>query len=395
MKFVHILLLVLVSSISTLTYTGHELVLNDAKSTIDGETVSSTPKNGVSYSNSVLYISESGTYIISGTLNGQMSVSVSGTIELVLNGAAIKTSSTNALIILKAYEMDSSTTMTYSTAKKLDFNSAGVKVIIADGTENTISGASSTSYDGAIHSEVSILFTGETSGTGVLNVISTSEGIESKRHILVNGGIIKIAAQDDGMNAKKDNLSVAYIKGGKVWVNAGLGKEGDGVDSNGFLIVEGGQAIIEAKPQADSGLDSNSGIYVDGGIVYATGTSMDMAETDSAAPTMNLIFNSQIAASSTVVIKDSSGNEVISYCANSADYISGTTRQAYKAAIVTHTSFKANSVYHLYVDGVQYGYTSNDKPRPGPFAKKNLQATVYADFTLSSGATYFNGIQKK
>ena len=48
MKFVHILLLVLVSSISTLTYTGHELVLNDAKSTIDGETVSSTPKNGVS-----------------------------------------------------------------------------------------------------------------------------------------------------------------------------------------------------------------------------------------------------------------------------------------------------------------------------------------------------------
>ena len=102
MKIVHILLLVLLSSINTLTYSGHELILNDAKSTIDGETVSSTPKNGVSYSNSVLYISESGTYIISGTLTGQMSVSVSGVIELVLNGATIKTSSNNALYHIKS-----------------------------------------------------------------------------------------------------------------------------------------------------------------------------------------------------------------------------------------------------------------------------------------------------
>ena len=397
MKIAHIFLLVLLSSISTLTYSGHELVLNDTKSTIDGETVSSTPKNGVSYSNSVLYISESGTYIISGTLNGQMSVSVSGVIELVLNGATIKASSTNALIILKAYEMDSSSSMSYETAKKLNFDNAGVKVIVADGTENTINGVSSTSYDGAIHSEVSILFTGETKGDGILNIISNSEGVESKRHILVNGGVIKIAAQDDGMNAKKDNLSVIYIKGGKVLVNSGLGNEGDGLDSNGYVIIGGGEVISSARPNADSGLDSNNGIYIDGGILYATGSSMDMAEKTSSFPTMNLIFNSQIAASSTVVIKDSSGNEVISYCANTADFISGTTRKAYPAAIVTHTSFKANSVYHLYVDGVQYGYTSNDEPSPGPGPgpHNNLRATVYADFTLSSGATYFSGIQKK
>lgn len=124
---------------------------------------------------------------------------------------------------------------------------------------------------------------------------------------------------------------------------------------------------------------------------------MDMAEESSGQPTMNLIFNSQVSASSTVVIKDSSGNEIISYCANTADYISGTTRKTYQAAIVTDPNFKAKSVYHVYVDGVQYGYTSNDKPRPGPWSNKtnkNLQATVYKDFTLSSGATYYNGMQK-
>ena len=398
MKVTSLLLVLLVCSINSLEYTGHELVLNDAKTTIDGETVSSTPKNGVSYSNSVLYISESGTYILSGTLNGQLSVSVSGEIDLVFNGATIKASNNNALVIVKAYEMDTSSSMTPAIARSLDFSKAGVKIIIADGSTNTINGGKSSSKDGAIHSAVTILFTGETKGDGVLNVVGTSEGIEVERHIFINGGILKVAAQDDGINAKTDNVAVAYIKGGKVFVNSGLGNEGDGIDSNGYIFVEGGEIVSSAKPNADSGLDSNKGIYVDGGRVYATGSSMDMAETGSAQPTMNLIFNTNVAATSTVVIKDSSGNEVISYCANTADFISGTTRKAYKAAIVTDPTFKAKSVYHLYVDGVQYGYSSNDKVRPGPpgsqSSSSSSSGTLYSDFTLGSGAKYFSGIQK-
>ena len=324
-------------------------------------------------------------------------MSVSGEIDLVLNGVTIKSTSTNALVIVKAYEMDTSSSMSPSYARTLDFNKAGVKIILADGSENTISGAKSSSKDGAIHSAVTILFTGETKGDGVLNVIGTSEGIEVERHLFVNGGVLRVAAQDDGINAKTDNIAVIYIKGGKVLVNSGLGQEGDGIDSNGYIFVEGGEIVSSAKPQADSGLDSNKGIYTDGGRIYATGSSMDMAEEGSAQPTMNLIFNTQVAASTTVVIKDSSGNEVISFCANTADFISGTTRKTYQAAIVTDPSFKAKSVYHVYVNGVQYGYTSNDKPRPGPWANKSsssLGATVYKDFTLGSGATYYSGIQK-
>ena len=399
MKAIYLALLLFLSTIKALEYTGHDLVLNDDKTTIDGVTVTSTPKYGVSYKNSVLTISESGSFILSGTLNGQISVSVSGEIDLIFNGATIKTSSTNALVIVKAYEMDSSSSMTPAIARNLDFSKAGVKIIIADGTSNTLNGAKSSSYDGAFHSAVTVLITGETKGDGVLNVIGSSEGIEVERHLCLSGGILNVAAQDDGINAKTDNVAVVFVKGGKLYVNSGLGNEGDGVDSNGYIFVEGGEIISSAKPNADSGLDSNKGIYLDGGRVYATGSSMDMAESGSAQPTMNLIFNSNVAASSTVVIKDSSGNEVISFCANSAPFISGTTRKAYKAAIVTDTTFKAKSVYHLYVDGVQYGYTNNDKPSPGPWGNQssssNVGATVYADFTLGTGATYYNGIQKK
>jgi len=49
---------------------------------------------------------------------------------------------------------------------------------------------------------------------------------------------------------------------------------------------------------------------------------MDMASTSSTQPTMNLIFNSNVAASSTVTVKDSDGNVLISFCANNADFIS-------------------------------------------------------------------------
>lgn len=90
MKIILIILIVLFNSIKPLEeYSGsHTIVLNDASSTIDGTTLSSTSINGASYSSGVVSITSSGTYILSGTLNGQVSVSVgsSDKVVLVLNG---------------------------------------------------------------------------------------------------------------------------------------------------------------------------------------------------------------------------------------------------------------------------------------------------------------------
>ena len=62
-------------------------------------------------------------------------------------------------------------------------------------------------------------------------------------------------------------------------------------------------------------LDSNKGIYIDGGRVYSTSSSIDLAETGMLNQRW-IFINSNISASSTVAIKDWSGNEVISFCAN-------------------------------------------------------------------------------
>ena len=219
----------------------------------------------------------------------------------------------------------------------------------------------------------------------------------------MSGGILNIAAQDDGINANEDKACIVILRGGKLLINSGLGREGDGVDSNGYILVEGGEVISQARPGADSGLDSDQGTIINGGTVFSVGSSMDMASTSSTQPTMNLIFNSNVAASSTVTLKDSDGNVLISFCANDADFISGTERRNYLAAVVSHPDFKANGVYHLYMDGTQLGYTGNEgghggggRPGQGPGSSSSSSSSgdIKTDFTLGSSATNFSGVQK-
>ena len=409
MKIVQYIFIFLLVSINSLQESQYTLVLNDAKSTLDGTTLSATEVNGVSYSDGVVKITLEGTYVLSGTLNGQVKISTTGTVKLILNGVTIKNSASNGILVTKAYELDSST-FNYNTAKSLDVTKAGVQIIIADGSVNTVDAASQDGKDGAIHSDVSILFTGQTKGDGVLNVIGSSEGIETDKHFFLTGGVLNIAAQDDAINASEDKACIVIIKGGKLLINSGLGREGDGVDSNGYILVEGGEVIAAARPGADSGLDADQGVIINGGSVYSVGSSMDMASTSSSQPTMNLIFNSNVAASSTVTVKDSSGNEIISFCANSAEFLSGTERRTYLAAVASHPSFKANSVYYLYMDGTQLGYTGNEAGHgpggqggpggpggPGGWnsgSSSSSSGEIKTDFTLGSSATNFSGVQK-
>ena len=94
----------------------------------------------------------------------------------------------------------------------------------------------------------------------------------SEKHLLVESGNINIASQDDGINTKEDNGSVTLIKGGTLTINTGLGSKGDGIDSNGYLIINGGTIISEAKPASDSGMDADLGVVINGGTVIDVGS---------------------------------------------------------------------------------------------------------------------------
>ena len=376
-------------SINSIETTGYELVLNDRKSTLDGVTLSSTETNGVTYNDGIIEITLDGTYILSGTLNGQIKVNSTGTVILVLNNVIIKNSVSNAILFDKAYEFDTDNGVNTRPEKFIDITKAGAKIIIADGTDNIVEGSSQEKKDGAIHSDVSILITGETKGDGILNVIGSSEGIETGKNFFFSGGILKIAAQEDGISASKSLSCIIIIRGGKLLINAGLSRNGDGVDSNGYILVEGGEIISAAHIREDSGLDGSQGLIINGGIVFSVGSDMDYASSFSRQPTMNLIFNENVPSASIVTVKDSDGNEIVSFSADSADFISGTERRAYFGAVVSHPSFKANGVYHLFIDKTQLGYTGKDTKRGF-----NSKGEIKSDFILGTSNTYFSGVQK-
>jgi len=64
--------------------------------------------------------------------------------------------------------------------------------------------------------------------------------------------------------------------------------EGDGIDSNGYLIINGGTVISAGKPQSDFGMESSLGIIINRRTTVGVGSSIDGASTSSSQPTMNL-----------------------------------------------------------------------------------------------------------
>lgn len=251
--------------------------------------------------NKVLHITVAGTYILQGNWKGQINIDLGDTDEvfgdasksvtLVLSGCNIECTVAPGVIFRDVFECDHSWEARENADTNPDLSDAGAVVIIADGTSNTITGYNvfrmlKTKYkdeesedeiktqkklrktDGALYSYMSMVIKGEDENTGVLTVNSGYEGVDSELHMEVAGGKLMINSQDDGMNVNEDNVSVMKFTGGEVEIYAALGAEGDGVDSNGYVRIEGGLIRVNGIRVPDSSIDSEDGIYyIDGSIV--------------------------------------------------------------------------------------------------------------------------------
>ena len=252
------------------------------------------------YENPVLHITEAGTYQLTGTWNGQVSVEADAVI--ILDGVTVTCTVAPAVVFtdsaneyagdykdedsVSAASMDLGQEILETLAK----NKANI-VLIADGSTNTVTGAnvyrllkaepkgSATKVDGtdisdqkklykldgAFYSYVSLAICGEENGTGILNInSSTLEGLDSELHLTVESGQINITAPDDGINVNEDDVSVFTQLGGTLTIKS---EKGDGIDSNGYIVINGGTLNITAGNQSDnangeSGLDSEKGTYV-------------------------------------------------------------------------------------------------------------------------------------
>ena len=166
-------------------------------------------------------------------------------------------------------------------------------------------------YDAAFYSKRSMNVTGGEKGSGILNINADNEGLDSELHLTINGGHINIFSGNDGINTNEDNVSVTTVNGGSLTITVtGTTGEGDGIDSNGWLVINGGSVTSAACGfSGDAGIDSDMGIWLNGGEVCATGNMFDhIAGGDE--PYAVFSFDGRMQGGSTILLKNEDGETV-------------------------------------------------------------------------------------
>ncbi|MDO4759785.1 MAG: carbohydrate-binding domain-containing protein [Candidatus Saccharibacteria bacterium] len=176
---------------------------------------------------------------------------------------------------------------------------------------------------GAISSDIDLYF----EGTGILNVVSKNkEGIETKGNLSFTGGTgdYIINAEDDCLNTTtKSTVSGAHnalyinVKSLRAIVSLEA-DEGDAIDSNGTLTIDGGNIVALAKPGADAGLDSEKGTYINGGTIIATGNMFDAISSESKQNFLALSFSEAVDINDVIRFTNSDGQEIFVHETNRA-----------------------------------------------------------------------------
>ena len=161
---------------------------------------------------------------------------------------------------------------------------------------------------------MSMNVSGGSEGTGVLNILAENEGLDSELHLTLNGGNINITSGNDGINTNEDEVSVTTVNAGTLHIQVtGETGEGDGIDSNGWLVINGGTVTAQACSfSMDAGIDSDMGIHINGGTIMATGNMLDHIS-ESEQNYALFTFSDAQNGGSEYILKDESGKEVLSY----------------------------------------------------------------------------------
>lgn len=234
---------------------------------------------------------------------------------------------------------------------------------------------------GAISSDIDLYFEGE----GRLEVVSKGkEGIETKGSLSFVGGIgdYVINGEDDCLNTTTDSSENKNAHN-DLYINvhsltaivSSDADEGDAIDSNGKLTIDGGMVIAIAKNGQDAGLDSESGTIINGGTVLATGDMYDQISSDSKQKFLVLSFGERISKDTLITLLNESDEVVFSYLTDreySNLIFSSATLDDGNYALYKDGSIDGDSYYGLYLSGsyskgVQLGYSAQGQANRGSF----------------------------
>lgn len=322
----------------------------DLTTAIEVDLSSPSGKN-ISYSKNKLTITAGGTYVLSGTLDGCVSVDgVEEDVTIVLNGATIQTldSQSAAALVFKS-------------------NNANRLLYIQEGTENHLSDSQGdTDLDGdsaVIQAKKSSL---TIAGAGHLTLTSNGEnttGIKVKKHLSIYNTSIDIDVVNNGIKADE----CIYLQDVNLVINAG----NDGIKTDiepatieeayqyaaeeyaGFITILSSNLNITA---VDDGISANNGMYIRG-----DNNNLIKIKTNGGAPATVTERSSDAA--------DGKGIKVggITYTATD-----GTE---------TNVASQLAQNYYLIIDGGTFDLNCNDDA----ISSKGHQMLLSGSFTIATG----------
>ena len=209
--------------------------------------------------------------------------------------------------------------------------------------------------DDGIHADNNITVSG-----GSVNIVNAFEGMESAV-IDICGGDIKMYTNDDGLNAGKgtggrenreEGVCIA-ISGGSLYVDSWC----DGIDSNGDIIITGGDTTVDGPENGMNGaVDCNGGFVVSGGSLIAAGYH-DMADYPSGSSTQYVLsigFDNILGAGVPFNLKEDGGDEFRYVPKKSYDHILMTSPMIEKGR--TYTAYTGDNE----TEGCSFTFTVSD-----------------------------------
>ena len=242
------------------------------------------------------------------------------------------------------------------------------------------------SGDDGIHSDEKIII-----NKGEITINQSYEGIEAT-NVVINDGNIHITATDDGFNAAGGNDGSAIngrpgknqfsagtgsleFNGGYIYVNS----NGDGLDANGTITVNGGYILVDGPANAGNGaLDFDGTFKMNDGFMLAVGYSgMSQMPTEASVNSVMIGLDSYLNAGDVFSIQNTDGVSVITFAA----------AKSYNNIVLCTSMLETDNEYTISVGGTVEGEVVD-----GVYSGQYTGGSIVETFTITENITMIGNV---